>query len=197
MLILLLPKTLAPWVDGGKWRFALLAIGLFWWAATEYAANAAVRGDVRVLWNCLGPVAVLAMLPAMLPTALIEAEVAPERLLESHASAYPEAVLLGDHKTMHVMGWLWRRPQEVLIVGGPGELEWGFATYEHADRRLALESIGERVNGRHNTVVLALSDAHRNRPVVEAMVDAGQLPSPELKEDRGLLLAIWPAPTGE
>jgi 4-amino-4-deoxy-L-arabinose transferase len=197
VLVFVLPETLVPWVDGGAWRFALLAIGLCWWAATEYAANHAVGADVRVVWNCLGPVAIFAMLPALLPTALIEAEIAPERVLMDSVRAYPDAMLLGDHKTMHVMGWLWRRPQDVLIVGGPGELAWGFETYDHDDRRLPLESLGDQVNGRDAAVVLAMSDSHRSRPMVEAMVDAGVLPRPEIKEDRGLLLAIWPAPRGE
>lgn len=185
------PGTHSPWEDAGNWRFGLGALAFVFWGIVEIAANHSVRAERRLLLNGVAPVAMFALIPALMPTGYMEVAKVPGAFLDTIALRYPDARLLGDEDLAHAVGWAWRRPRDVTIVGGPGELKWGLETYEHnAHRLIDAKDLPDIIEHRDGAVVLAMSHPW---PWLEpgGLLD---LPSVKRYEDRGITVLTWPAP---
>jgi 4-amino-4-deoxy-L-arabinose transferase len=182
----------SAWEDGGDWRLGLAALAFAFWGVMEIAANHCVRAERRLLLNGVAPVAMFALIPAMMPTAYMDVAKTPGDFLDVLAEQYPDAQLLGDEDLAHAVGWAWRRPRDVTIVGGPGELKWGIETYEHnASRLVGHKALPNLITHRTGELVLAMSHPW---PWLEpgGPVD---LPQIERHEARGITVLTWPAPT--
>ncbi len=183
----------SPWEDAGNWRLGLAAAAFVFWGVIEIAANQSTRSERRLLLNGVAPIAMFALIPALMPTGYMEIAKAPGAFLDPIAQQYPDAQLIGDEDLAHAVGWAWRRPRDVTIVGGPGELKWGIETYLHNTSRLVDRTdLPAMINQRETALVLAVSHPW-------AWLDVGgplDLPLVERHEDRGIVVLTWPAPEG-
>ncbi|MCH2136095.1 MAG: phospholipid carrier-dependent glycosyltransferase [Phycisphaerales bacterium] len=188
---LVLSPEQGPWEDGGTWRFPVAAIALVLWGLIEIAANQSSSADRRLLLNGMAPVAMLVLVPMLMPTGYMQVSKVPEHVLDPIAAKWPDAALLGDEDLAHAVGWAWRRPRDVVIFGGPGELKWGLETYEHnASKIVGPEDLASIVNGRSGPVVVALTKIWPSW----GLDDLSHLPPHERFDDRGISVLVWPGP---
>jgi 4-amino-4-deoxy-L-arabinose transferase len=181
----------SPWEDAGNWRLGLAAAAFVFWGVMEIAANQSTRSERRLLLNGVAPVAMFAMIPTLMPTGYMEVAKAPGAFLDPIAQQYPDAQLIGDEDLAHAVGWAWRRPRDVTIVGGPGELKWGIETYAHnASRLVGRTDLPSMIAQRDGALVLAVSHPWPWLAVGGPL----DLPLVERHEDRGIVVLTWPAP---
>ncbi|WP_158269854.1 phospholipid carrier-dependent glycosyltransferase [Desulfonatronum sp. SC1] len=122
------------------WQTALAVSALIIVLALLVRAFKCRDNTQRILLFGLSPVALFCALPLLTPDVILQVKM-PGMLLERHkASIGPDTVLVADTGTLRAVCWYLKR-DDVYMLGGPGELEYGMSFPENHHRMLNNEDI--------------------------------------------------------
>lgn len=145
-----------------QWRSALLVLCLAQAAATlTLAARLPVRRrSLLLVAGTLLPLLVAAQ--AALPEPVLESR-APGAFFASHREAVtPATVLLADRNTLRAATWIFRR-DDVVVVGSPGELQFGVEHSPEAGRSVDFEQARALIAANAGAVVLVIEASKYRR----------------------------------
>ncbi|MSR29129.1 MAG: phospholipid carrier-dependent glycosyltransferase [Phycisphaerales bacterium] len=133
------------WASSETIRWSALATALFAWAVIDRWSSRAATTASWLLRAATAPVAVIALIPALFPTAGIRTSAIPWRILAENATAIRTAEsILSTSQMAHCVSWTTGR-RDLMIVGYPSEFDNELAIPDEAARLLTLEEAIERV----------------------------------------------------
>ncbi len=182
-----------PWESGSAARLLVIAAALAAWAlldAWSWSTDDATRWLAR---TALAPVPMLAVIPFLYPTALLDTAKHPWPFLAAHREALRESEVLIVAGGTPALAASWDTGRRDLVIAGwADEFDNELDLPEERDRRIAWDSVPGRVR--------AAREAQPPRPVgvvahpsqLDAIAKAAGVPAPAMREDRkDLGVAIW------
>lgn len=126
----------------GVWRWLLVALGLLVWTGFSWAIVISKNARKQLVLYCVGPLLFLFgshfVVPALTPPKKI-----PEAFLLSNVSRIPQdGIVVSDSGLAGAVCWFYKR-NDVLIVGGKGEYEYGLDYADSKHRLLRVDEFNE------------------------------------------------------
>lgn len=185
-----------PWASGVALRGSLFALAFLLWARLDRWSWKARESSDWLLRMATAPVAVIAMIPALFPTAGIRTTATPWATLAANSTVLVDAnELLTTSQMAHCVSWQTHR-RDLVIVGHPSEFDNELGRPEELARLVTLEVAIERVRSaivarRSIAVVLLPREA-------EQVAKAAGIPAPSSKSVDGdiAIYGWWPKPEG-
>ena len=132
--------------DGEGWKSIVISLFMFGWALCFIAAARTKRLLRALVWFFVGPALVLAAAPWLIPSSAITAT-SPSGFLEQRAQRIDDnTIVVSDATMIHAVLWQFGR-DDVFIIGGGSEFEYGMSFEDQAYRSLAAEAFAERLRG--------------------------------------------------
>lgn len=132
--------------------------GLSLWASGRRVAPAAAMTAMALVL-----VGVMVVFQAAAPARTMKRR-SPVDLLSRHPLPFPDTPILSDVDSLTTACWVYRRT-DILMVGQPGELEYGSTYPDAAGRRMELPAIHRLIQRRPDTVLVTDTDSfERLRP---------------------------------
>ena len=153
--LLVAPRSLGP---TGLWRWLLAAMGLLVWAGLSGAAMIQKNAFKQLLLYCAGPLLFVFACHFVVP-ALTPLKKMPGDFLLSHISRIPRGgTLVSNSGLAATVCWFCKR-DDMLLVGGKGEYEYGLDYEDAGHRLLSIEEFNELVarTADHESVTLILT----------------------------------------
>jgi 4-amino-4-deoxy-L-arabinose transferase len=181
------------WESGASMRFACLAAALVAWALADGWSWRATDGTRWLARTAIAPVAVLAMVPFLYPTAALKAAKHPWPFLEKHRDALRavDVLVVAGGSPALATSWTTGR-RDLVIAGWADEFDNELNLPEELPRRIGWEEVAERAvhartsNPPRTFAVLCTTE------VVERMLESNGLPPPsEQDADRDLTVLYW------
>ncbi len=184
-----------PWQDGGVWRLAVLGVVLIFWGMSDWVSQRTDDGRGRVLVGGIGAGALLAVIPAMIPTGWMTISKAPTAWMESFSPIATRSTVLAGRDFIHAAKWQWP-DAEVRLFGSPGELHWGVENFqEHADAHITEDEFVKAVlpATAEHPVFFISTFPEKRLSWIDEFVEQGVLTQPAVIIDRDVIIAVWPA----
>ena len=165
------------------WKWAVAVAGLYLWIMMCWAAITRKEIHKKLLFYCAGPVLLMFSWPLIIPAAL-STEKMPGMFLSSHAAKVSgDSVLVTENALAAAVCWYYER-DDVFIVGGTGEYEYGLNYEDSRHRNVNIEQLSRMISESDETgcvILLARSEYY--------VKIKDQLPNPSYEEMRDDL--VW------
>jgi hypothetical protein len=182
-----------PWESGGSTRLLVIAATLAAWAlldARSWMTDDATRWLAR---TAVAPVPLLAVIPFLYPTALLDTAKHPWPFLAAHREALRASEVLVVTGGSPALATSWDTGRRDLVIAGwADEFDNELDLPEERERRIAWDAVPARVRAAREaqpprTVAVV---AHPSQ--LDAIAKAAGVPAPAEREDRkDLGVAIW------
>jgi 4-amino-4-deoxy-L-arabinose transferase len=181
------------WESGAAARLGCLAAALVAWALADGWSWRAAEGTRWLARTALAPVAVLAMVPFLYPTAALKAAKHPWPFLERHREALRavDVLVVAGGSPALATSWTTGR-RDLVIAGWADEFDNELKLPEEMPRRIGWEEVAARVieartaNPPRTLAVLC------DTPAVDQVLGSGGLPAPAVQHaDRDLTVLFW------
>jgi hypothetical protein len=181
------------WLGGDAVRIGCLAAAVASWAVLDAWSWRAADGVRWVTRTAVAPIAVLAMVPFLYPTAMLDAAKHPWDFLAKHRDELRAADVLVVAGGSPALATSWATGRRDLVIAGwADEFDNELDLPDERPRRIGWDEVGDRVSGstgatppRSVAVLCLTATADRVRR-------SSHLPPPTVDDaDRDLTLLIW------
>ncbi|MSR19201.1 MAG: phospholipid carrier-dependent glycosyltransferase [Phycisphaerales bacterium] len=182
------------WVDGAIWRVVAVSVALIAWGLSEWWAQAARESSSRVFRMGVSPALLLALAPALLPTALVPDWKTPQRTMIAQRDLLRDAETVVTEESLAHALCLWSGRRDFLLLGAPGEFDNELRMPEEQTRFLSNESLTPTIftARRRGDVLVVLTDTF-----IERLMKSQQLPTPTARvHSRDWSILVYSRETG-
>jgi hypothetical protein len=181
------------WESGAAARLGCLAAALVAWALADGWSWRAADGTRWLARTALAPVAVLAMVPFLYPTAALKAAKHPWPFLERHREALRavDVLVVAGGSPALATSWTTGR-RDLVIAGWADEFDNELNLPEELPRRIGWQEVAARAmearaaNPPRSFAVLC------DTPAAERLLGSAALPRPAARDaDRDLTVLFW------
>jgi 4-amino-4-deoxy-L-arabinose transferase len=182
-----------PWESGASARFACLAAALAAWALADGWSWRASDGPRWLARTAIAPVAVLAMVPFLYPTAALKAAKHPWPFLERHRDALcaVDVLVVAGGSPALATSWTTGR-RDLVIAGWADEFDNELNLPEELPRRIGWEDVAARATEARAAVPPKAFAVLCDTPAAERLLAMPGLSAPTVQDaDRDLTVMFW------
>ena len=183
------------WDSGESLRWIAVACVLLLWAWLDRFAWRATDATSWLRRTAWAPVGMIALLPALFPTAGIRTSAVPWRMLDAHAAAIRDAdCILTGSQIAHCVSWATRR-RDLVIVGYASEFDNELGRDDETARRLGLADAAATIARRcaAGETVALVTQSHEAREIAKT-ARAGEPALKVVSDDTTIM--IWSTAPG-
>ena len=182
-----------PWESGGTTKLLMIAAALAAWALLDARSWRTDDGTRWLARTALAPVPLLAVIPFLYPTALLDVSKHPWPFLAEHREALRSSGVLIVAGGTPALAASWDTGRRDLVIAGwPDEFDNELDLPEERERRIAWKDVADRVRAARSELpprsVAVLGHPMR---LDEVMGSAGLPPPTRRSELRDLGVAVW------